>query len=121
MRTAWAQRAHLSDSPSATFTTTPSQSFSTPSFSGPASSPVPIFRAGTPLIRGHAREVAVPSWTCDGKLVTASDDYVVRHWQQGDGSEARHLRRVGEFGGERHMAGWADVDDSWDVEDDDEA
>ncbi|KAI9149390.1 Cell division cycle protein cdt2 [Paramyrothecium foliicola] len=122
MRTAWDRRAHLLDDParSGSFTTTtPSQSFSsTPSFSGPSSSPIPIFRAGTPLIRGHAREVAVPSWSYDGKLVTASDDYIVRHWQQGDGSQARHLRRVGEFGGERHMAGWADVEDDWDMEDD---
>lgn len=55
------------------------------------------------------------SWSHDGKLVTASDDYSVRQWQ-GDGDRAAYLRGVGEFGGERHMAGWADVGDDWDEE-----
>jgi WD40 repeat protein len=100
---------------------TPSQSFSggTPC-TGPSSSPIPIFRAGTPLVRGHSREVTTLNWSHDGKLVTASDDYFVRQWQT-DGAKARHLRRVGEFGGERHMAGWAEVDSHWDDDDDDDA
>jgi WD40 repeat protein len=122
MRTAWGQRSHLLDS---SFTSsTPNSSFSsapaTPSasFSGPSSSSLPIFRVGTPLVHGHEREVAIPSWTCEGKLVTASDDSVVRHWQQDDGTRARYLRRVGEFGGERHMAGWAEVEDEWDDDED---
>ena len=47
--------------------------------------------------------------------MTASDDYVVRQWQRDEGA-ARHLRTVGEFGGERHMAGWADVGADWDID-----
>ncbi|KAH7165881.1 WD domain protein [Dactylonectria macrodidyma] len=113
-----AQRAHLLEPPAAA---TPSQSFSSSFSAGaaPASSPLPIFRTGTPLVRGHSREVTTLSWAHDGKLVTASDDFLVRQWQQGD-ADARHLRQVGEFGGERHMAGWADVAEDWDAEEDDE-
>ncbi|KAK7403624.1 hypothetical protein QQX98_010589 [Neonectria punicea] len=111
-----AQRAHILEGPPAA---TPSQSFSSSFSAAPAASPVPIFRTGTSLIRGHSREVTTLSWAHDGKLVTASDDFVVRQWQRGD-SEARYLRQVGEFGGERHMAGWADVAADWDVEEDDE-
>ncbi|KAH8733714.1 WD domain protein [Ilyonectria robusta] len=116
LHAASAQRAHNLEPPAAA---TPSQSFSSSFSAAPASSPIPIFRTGTPLVRGHSREVTTLSWVHDGKLVTASDDFVVRQWQQGDGS-ARHLRQVGEFGGERHMAGWADVAADWDEEDDDE-
>ncbi|KOS18414.1 Cell division cycle protein cdt2 [Escovopsis weberi] len=79
---------------------------------GPSSS-LPISKAGTPLIRGHSREVTTLAWTHDGKLVTASDDYIIRQWQQ-DERQARHFRQIGEFGGERHMAGWADVGQDWD-------
>lgn len=89
-------------------------SCSTPSaINSTSSNFLPICRSGTALIRGHSREVTTLSWSHDGKLVTASDDYVVRQWQQGD-EEAKHLRTVGEFGGERHMAGWADVGQDWD-------
>jgi WD40 repeat protein len=79
-----------------------------------AASQVPIFRAGTPLVHGHSREVTTLNWSHDGKLVTASDDCFVRQWQVG--GQAGHLRGVGDFGGERHMAGWADVDAEWDEE-----
>ncbi|TQN73816.1 Cell division cycle protein cdt2 [Colletotrichum shisoi] len=80
---------------------------------------VPIVRNGTPLIRGHRREVTGLSWSNEGKLVTISDDYMARHWQEGDddssgGRDAWNLRTDGEFGGNRHMAGWADVGDDWD-------
>ncbi|GKT49270.1 cell division cycle protein cdt2 [Colletotrichum spaethianum] len=80
---------------------------------------VPIIRNGTPLIRGHRREVTGLSWSNEGKLVTISDDYMVRHWQEGNddssgGRDAWDLRTGGEFGGNRHMAGWADVADDWD-------
>ncbi|KFA55081.1 hypothetical protein S40293_03546 [Stachybotrys chartarum IBT 40293] len=121
MRTRWAQHAHDLDfsAAAASLPSTPSQSFSSSKSSAASASTLPIYNIGTPLIRGHEREVAVPSWTWDGKLVTASDDYIVRHWQEGEG-EARHLRQVGEFGGERHMAGWADVGSDWDLEDDDD-
>lgn len=112
----YAKNSHILDKNSGV--NTPSQSsFSgnTPAGGGPLSSPIPIFRAGTPLVRGHSREVTTVSWSHDGKLVTASDDYSVRQWQ-GDGDRAAYLRGVGEFGGERHMAGWADVGDDWDEE-----
>ncbi|EGX94830.1 WD domain protein [Cordyceps militaris CM01] len=88
---------------------------STP-FCGSGGGALPVYRTGTPLIRGHGREVTTMTWSCEGKLVTASDDCVVRQWQQ-DAPAARHLRTVGEFGGERHMAGWADVAADWDVDD----
>ncbi|RFU76776.1 wd domain [Trichoderma arundinaceum] len=118
IRSAWAKRSHIT---SDTTFATPSQSISTPSaFGSSAATPlIPISRLGTPLIRGHSREVTTLSWSHDGKLVTASDDYIVRQWQQ-DESKARYLRQVGEFGGERHMAGWADVGDDWDTSDDDD-
>ncbi|KAL7801721.1 WD40-repeat-containing domain protein [Trichoderma afarasin] len=117
IRSAWAKRSHI---PSETTFATPSQSISTPSaFGSSAATPlIPISRLGTPLVRGHSREVTTLSWAHDGKLVTASDDYIVRQWQQ-DEAQARYLRQVGEFGGERHMAGWADVGDDWDTPDDD--
>ncbi|PON24103.1 hypothetical protein TGAM01_v207114 [Trichoderma gamsii] len=119
IRTAWAKRSHIL--PEASAFATPSQSISTPSaFGSSAAAPLlPISRFGTPLIRGHSREVTTMSWSHDGKLVTASDDYIVRQWQQNE-SQARYLRQVGEFGGERHMAGWADVGDDWDTPDDDD-
>jgi WD40 repeat protein len=125
MRSIWNQRSHLPSEPGPGSGSgsgpifTPSQSFSTPSSLLPGSSPIPIFReAGTPLIRGHFREVTVLSWSRDGRLVTASDDCFVRQWQEGRAGEAKHLRTVGEFGGERHMAGWADVGPDWDLDDD---
>lgn len=112
LRSACDQRAHVLDSPGSAITT-PSRSFSAPETS------FPIFRTGTPLIHGHSSEVTNVSWTHDGKLVSASDDYIVRQWQE-NGERARHYRQVGDFGGERHMAGWADVGDDWDAEDDEE-
>ncbi|CAM1508140.1 Fc.00g049880.m01.CDS01 [Cosmosporella sp. VM-42] len=96
-------------------TPAPSQSFS--SCSGMPTSTLPIYRSGTPLIRGHEREVTAVKWQLGGGLVTVSDDYTIRNWRQNEG-KARYLRQIGEFGGERHMAGWADVADDWD---DDEA
>ena len=102
----------------------PSNNLSTPAVHTPSTggSPgVPIFKCGTPLIRGHSREVTTVSWSRDGVLVTASDDSIVRRWYGGNRGQARYLRQVGEFGGERHMAGWADVASDWDEDDDDEA
>ncbi|KAJ3521399.1 hypothetical protein NM208_g13308 [Fusarium decemcellulare] len=105
----------FSDPPGSTIT--PSRSFSSSFGPEPASSTIPIFRIGTPLVHGHSSEVTNVNWTHDGKLVSASDDYVVRQWQEDD-ARARHYRQVGDFGGERHMAGWADVGEDWDAEDD---
>ncbi|KAL3957384.1 hypothetical protein ACCO45_007962 [Purpureocillium lilacinum] len=127
MRSAWSQGEHIlrdASFSSSSFTnaggaTTPSQSFTsssflTPSGPHPSSSPLPIFRGGTPLVRGHSREVTTVSWAAQGAgLVSASDDYIVRNWQE-DSDRARHLRTVGEFGGERHLSGWADVGADWD-------
>ena len=89
--------------------------------SSAANSPAPLLpiysTGGTALLRGHSREVTTMSWSSEGRLVTASDDYIVRHWQEDEG-RARHLRQVGEFGGERFMCGWADVGEDWDLDDD---
>ncbi|KAG6005563.1 hypothetical protein E4U43_000581 [Claviceps pusilla] len=118
MRSAWAKHAHDLDrgnhhnTPLSSGRSTPSPS----SWSSP--SPIPIFHTGTPLIRGHSREVTTVSWSRDGDLITASDDYLVRRWSTRLRDQARHLRTVGEFGGERHMAGWADVGGDWDMDDD---
>ncbi|KAK2028534.1 WD domain-containing protein [Colletotrichum zoysiae] len=114
MREYWDTQSHLPASDTIT------SDASTMSHSkSPAGGQVPIIRNGTPLIRGHRREVTGLSWSNEGKLVTISDDYMVRHWQESndDGSNNRDawdLRTGGEFGGNRHMAGWADVADDWD-------
>ncbi|KAG5934197.1 hypothetical protein E4U53_000746 [Claviceps sorghi] len=129
MRSAWARRAHDLDRGNNNNALPSSSSAASSSLFGgstpchtPAASasscPVPIFHAGTPLIRGHSREVTNVSWSRDGDLVTASDDYLVRRWGTRLRDQARHLRTVGEFGGERHMAGWADVGPDWDTQDD---
>ncbi|KAI0122942.1 WD40-repeat-containing domain protein [Xylariales sp. AK1849] len=74
---------------------------------------IPIVRNGTPLVRGHEREVGALAWTERGKLVTVGDDYLVRCWSEGR-DEARDLRTGGEGGGRRWGCGWADVGDGWD-------
>ncbi|GAB0141753.1 hypothetical protein EsHS_00002333 [Epichloe bromicola] len=117
MRSAWARHAHVLDSSVAGAPTPPQSLTATPSGLSPCSSPIPIFRTGTPLVRGHSREVTNVSWSLDGDLVTASDDYLVRRWETSLRDKARHFRTIGEFGGERHMAGWADVGDDWDMDD----
>ncbi|KAI1017106.1 hypothetical protein LB504_006751 [Fusarium proliferatum] len=115
LRSACAQRAHLLDPPGSA--PTPSRSFSSAAGAEPTSSTIPIFRNGTALVHGHQREVSNVSWSYDGKLVSASDDSIVRQWQEDEG-RARYLRQIGDFGGERYMAGWADVGSDWDDEDD---
>ncbi|KAF5248865.1 hypothetical protein FANTH_5668 [Fusarium anthophilum] len=115
LRSACAQRAHLLDPPGTA--PTPSRSFSSATGAEPTSSTIPIFRNGTALVHGHQREVSNVSWSYDGKLVSASDDSIVRQWQEDEG-RARYLRQIGDFGGERYMAGWADVGSEWDDEDD---
>lgn len=77
---------------------------------------IPIFTNGTPLIRGHDREVGSLSWTSEGNLVTVGDDFLVRCWREGDnrGSEARDLRIGGERDGRRWGCGWADVSAEYD-------
>ncbi|PFH59265.1 hypothetical protein XA68_12605 [Ophiocordyceps unilateralis] len=109
MRAAWARREHIPAGGTTSMAPPP-----TPSNPW-ASTTLPLVRAGTPLVRGHSLEVTTLSWSWDGKLVTASDDCFVRRWQR-NAARAGYLRQVGEFGGERHLAGWAEVGDDWDVD-----
>lgn len=81
---------------------------------------------GTPLVRGHAKEVGALAWGSQGgQLVTVSDDYLIRCWREDDAgaARARDLRVGGESGGRRWGCGWAEVSGDWDAaedEDDDE-
>lgn len=120
MREHWDTQSHL---PAAAEPTTAAAGGNSKAMTGQ----VPIVRNGTPLIRGHRREVTGLSWTNEGKLVTISDDYMARHWQEGDDNSvdaangcgpAWDLRTGGEFGGRRHMSGYADVSEDWDMDDD---
>ncbi|KAI1419795.1 WD40-repeat-containing domain protein [Xylaria sp. FL1777] len=80
---------------------------------------IPIIRMGTPLVRGHEREVGSASWTNEGKLVTVGDDYLIRCWSE-DREQAADLRTGGETGGRRWACGWAETGDDWDILDDEE-
>lgn len=73
-----------------------------------------ISEKGTPLIRGHDREVGALTWTSEGELVTVGDDFLVRCWREG--YMAQKLRTGGEEGGQRWGCGWADVHDSYDLD-----
>jgi WD40 repeat protein len=73
---------------------------------------VPISNSGTPLIRGHDREVGALSWTSEGELITVGDDFLVRCWREGE--DARDLRLGGEQEGRRWGCGWADVAETYD-------
>ncbi|POS80214.1 WD domain-containing protein [Diaporthe helianthi] len=98
---------------------------------------VPIIRhvggqpLGTPLVRGHEREVGSLSWTAEGNLVTVGDDFMVRCWYDGNNHvgaqedegeaveaaqrpSARELRTKGEGEGRRWGCGWSDVNGHWD-------
>lgn len=88
---------------------------------------IPIIRAvndvsyGTPLVRGHSREVGALAWSNDGHLVTVSDDYLIRCWRGDDsGVSARDLRVQGEAEGRRWRCGWADVEAGWDADEDED-
>jgi len=78
---------------------------------------IPMSTNGTPLIRGHDREVGNLCWTHGGGLITVGDDYLVRCWRE-DADEARDLRVAGESGGRRWACGWADVEPGFDEDDD---
>ncbi|RWA14885.1 hypothetical protein EKO27_g180 [Xylaria grammica] len=80
---------------------------------------IPIVRTGTPLVRGHEREVGSVAWTSEGKLVTVGDDYLIRCWGE-DREKAADLRTGGETGGRRWACGWAETGDDWDILDDEE-
>ncbi|ELR10623.1 hypothetical protein GMDG_04892 [Pseudogymnoascus destructans 20631-21] len=47
---------------------------------------IPIYTNGTPLVRGHDREVGALTWTAGGELVTVGDDFLVRCWREGEGA-----------------------------------
>lgn len=104
---------------------------------------IPIIRTvggrpfGTPLVRGHEREVGSLSWTSEGNLVTVGDDFMVRCWSDGDGHvdmgeveeegsekvarpSAHELRTKGEGEGRRWGCGWADVGSDWDADEEDD-
>lgn len=74
---------------------------------------LPIYRHGTPLIKGQRKEVTAVSWTSDGCLITASDDFKVRCWREG--AAARELRHCKDAG-RQDNCGWADVPASFDEE-----
>ncbi|KAK4034887.1 WD40-repeat-containing domain protein [Parachaetomium inaequale] len=78
----------------------------------------PVVRRGTPLVRGHGKEVGAVAWTSEGRLVTVGDDFVVRCWSE-ERERAADLRLGGETEGRRWGCGWADVGDGWagDVDD----
>ena len=77
---------------------------------------IPMSTNGTPLIRGHDREVGSLAWTAEGALVTAGDDFIIRCWREGE--DARDLRTGGEAEGRRWGCGWADVSEKYDEDDD---
>lgn len=78
-----------------------------------AGAAIPLYKAGTPLVRGHSKEVTSVGWTGDGALVSIGDDYTARCWRE-DAGAARDLRVGGEGQGRRHRCGWADVPALWD-------
>lgn len=76
---------------------------------------VPISHNGTPLIRGHDREVGALAWSSEGELITVGDDFLVRCWREG--ADAKDLRTGGEQEGRRWGCGWADVETMFDNDD----
>jgi WD40 repeat protein len=80
--------------------------------SGRLEDSIPIYQSGTALVGGHQKEVSAVSWTCNGELVSVSDDYSTRCWREGP--DARDLRSGGEAEGRRWHCGWADTSDSYD-------
>lgn len=76
---------------------------------------IPIYQHGTPLVRGHSREVTAVAWAHGGDLISVSDDYTVRSWREGD--QARELRTGGEAEGKRWGSGWAETSKHWDDDD----
>ncbi|KAJ9650136.1 hypothetical protein H2198_010552 [Neophaeococcomyces mojaviensis] len=77
---------------------------------------LPIYYHGTPLIRGHRKEVTSLAWSTEGNLVTTSDDFTVRCWRE-DQHKARKLRETKHGAVELQGMGWASVGvESWDDE-----
>ena len=74
---------------------------------------IPIYYHGTPLIKGHDKEVTAVTWSSEGNLVTIGDDFRTRCWRN-DEHMARRLRNGYHGEVERHDAGWAAVREGWD-------
>ncbi|KAI0145213.1 WD40-repeat-containing domain protein [Xylariaceae sp. FL1272] len=92
---------------------------STTNFSARLKDDIPIIHSGTPLVRGHEREVGSVAWTNEGKLVSVGDDYLIRCWSE-QRELAKDLRTGGEGEGRRWGCGWADVGADWDEGDEEE-
>ncbi|KAM3083639.1 hypothetical protein ACMFMG_002245 [Clarireedia jacksonii] len=75
---------------------------------------IPIYTYGTALMRGHGKEVSALSWTSNGELVCADDEWDVRCWREG--GDARDLRLGGESEGRRWRCGWAGVGLDYDLD-----
>lgn len=76
---------------------------------------IPIYQHGTPLVRGHSREVTDMTWAYGGELVTVGDDLTARCWREGP--DARDLRVGGETEGRRWGCGWSETVGGWDCDD----
>ncbi|KAF2706069.1 WD40 repeat-like protein [Pleomassaria siparia CBS 279.74] len=83
-------------------------------FASTMSDTIPVYEHGTPLIKGHNKEVTSVCWASNGTLVSVGDDYRVRRWREG--TRARDLRIGGEASGRRWRCGWADMADGFDDE-----
>ncbi|PQE15570.1 WD domain protein [Rutstroemia sp. NJR-2017a BBW] len=75
---------------------------------------IPIYTCGTALVRGHGKEVSALSWTSNGELICADDEWDVRCWREGE--DAKDLRLGGESEGRRWRCGWADVGEDYDLD-----
>lgn len=79
---------------------------------------LPIYYHGTPLVRGHNKEVTSVAWNSEGSLITASDDFTIRCWRE----DARITRQFRDLNSNRDAGalmhrGFADVGVSgWDDE-----
>ena len=85
------------------------------SFSTGLNEDIPVYRHGTPLVRGHSSEVTDMTWTHGSDLVTVGDDMSARCWREGP--DARDLRTGGETEGRRWGCGWAETPTDWDEDD----
>lgn len=80
---------------------------------------LPIYFHGTPLVRGHNKEVTSVAWNSEGSLLTASDDFTIRCWREdrNSASKFRDLHR-NKDDGSLLGRGYADVGvPGWDDED----
>lgn len=91
---------------------------STKATRGPPSHPnrdtLPIYYHGTPLVRGHTKEVTGVAWSTEGNLVSISDDFSVRCWRENGEWAASRLRTWTGGETERKDWGWAYVEPGWD-------